>query len=108
VLGAAIGSLVTVVRRRKGEAGTQAGAAEDKAAATVPSAATPAAQAEDNGSPFLRVAAGVLAVLFAVFLPVMASQQKEPWGGIVLMAVLALLFGWYAIRGRKGFPGPSK
>jgi hypothetical protein len=59
---------------------------------------------EGNGSPVLRVAAGVLALLFAWLLPLMAAQGKLASADLVIMAAFALLFGWYAIRGRKGLP----
>ena len=59
------------------------------------------AQAVGSGSPILRVAAGVLALLFAGF---GAVGSNRTLGGWVFMEAFALLFGWYAVRGRKGLP----
>ena len=84
----------------------------EEAACVVPpqtsAAAQPApaeeAQAQGNGSPILRVAAGVLAVLVAVMTPFGAAKGMLDLAGLVLMEALALMFGWYAVRGRKGLP----
>jgi len=62
------------------------------------------AQAQANGSPTLRVAAGVLAVLVAVITPFGAAKGMLDLAGLVLMGAFALMFGWYAVRGRKGLP----
>lgn len=84
----------------------------EEAACVVPpqtsAAAQPApaeeAQAQGNGSPILRVAAGVLAVLVAVMTPFGAAKGMLDLAGLVLMEAFALMFGWYAVRGRKGLP----
>ncbi|MCX5677362.1 MAG: hypothetical protein NTX87_20450 [Planctomycetota bacterium] len=62
------------------------------------------AQAQGNGSPVLRVAAGVLAILIAVFLPLGTARGTRGLANLAFMGALALMFGWYAVRGRKGLP----
>lgn len=62
----------------------------------------PDAPAGENGSPILRVAAGVIALLFAGMLPLVIAQGV--WDGAVLTLVLPFVFGWYAVRGRNGLP----
>ena len=104
MLGMAIVSLVNLIRHRKrGEAVPDTVAGEKPDAAVHPAIA-PEAQAEGNGSPILRVAAGGLGLLFAGILPLMIAQGGGTWGGAVFMVALALMFGWYAVRGRKGLP----
>jgi len=61
-------------------------------------------QAKGNGSPILRVAAGVLALLLAGFPAFGAANGKLALGDLVFMQALALMFGWYAVRGREGLP----
>ena len=61
-------------------------------------------QAQGNGSPILRAAAGVMAILFAVISLLRAAKGKQDLTGLALMGALALMFGWYAVRGRKGLP----
>jgi hypothetical protein len=98
----AIVALANAVRGRtgtvdaRGDVTTVAGEHTD---ATPP---TPVAggRSEENGSPILRVLAGMLAVLFAA-VPILG---KWPPGDLLLMAILALMFGWYAAFGRKGLP----
>jgi len=62
------------------------------------------AQPQGNGSPILRVAAGVMAILFAVVPLLRAAKGAPDLTGLALMEALALMFGWYAVRGRKGLP----
>jgi hypothetical protein len=47
----------------------------------------------------------VVALLFVVGLPLMAQNSKRAPADLVLVGVLAIMFGWYAVRGRKGLPG---
>ncbi len=104
ILGIAIVSLVSFVRHRNRRGAVQDAAAGDKTDVAARAAIAPAAQAEGNGSPILRAVAGVLALLFAAMLPLMIAQGGMTWDGAVLMLALALVFGWYAVRGRKGLP----
>ena len=62
------------------------------------------AQAQGNGSPVLRAAAGGMAILFAVVPLLRAAKGAPDLAGLALMEALALMFGWYAVRGRKGLP----
>jgi len=77
---------------------------ERKTGAAVDPALASEVQAEGNGSPILRVGAGVVALLFAGILPLMAINGKLALGNLVLMGVFGIMFGWYAVRGRKGLP----
>jgi hypothetical protein len=84
---------------------------EEAAAVAPPQPSAPAqpapaeeAQAQGNGSPILRVAAGVMAILFAVIPLLRAAKGAPDLTGLALMGALALMFGWYAVRGRKGLP----
>jgi hypothetical protein len=52
----------------------------------------------------LSVAAGVVALLFGGTAFLVAVQGKGASGDLILVVVLASLFGWYAVRGRKGLP----
>jgi hypothetical protein len=61
-------------------------------------------QARDNGRPAFRVAAGAVALLFGGAALLVAVQGKGASGDLLLVVVLASLFGWYAVRGRKGLP----
>ena len=86
-------------------------AAEEAAAAITPemsARAQPApaeeAQPQGNGSPVLRVAAGVLAILIAVVSLLATTKGSRGLADLALMGALALMFGWYAVRGRKGLP----
>ena len=73
---------------------------------SAPAQAAPAEEThpQGNGSPVLRVAAGVLAILLAVFLPLGTARGTRGLAGLAFMGALALMFGWYAVRGRKGLP----
>jgi len=64
---------------------------------------TQASEAEDNGSAIARVAAGLLAVLFAAA-PFMATDGKLDLTMAVVMIVMACMFGWYAVCGKSGMP----
>lgn len=104
MLGMAIVCLVNLIRRRRRGQAIQEAVAGDKAGAAVYAAIVPEAQTERNGSPILRVAAGMLALLFAFagILPLMAAQGSLRGDGVVWMAILAFMFGWYAVCGRRG------
>ena len=104
ILGMAVVSLVNFVRHWKRRAAAEDAVAGDKTEMAAPAAISPATQVEANGSPILRVGAGVLALLFAGTLPLMIAQGGTRWDSAVLMLALALMFGWYAVRGRKGLP----
>jgi hypothetical protein len=79
-------------------------AGDRKTGAAVDPALASETQAEGNGSPILRVGTGVLALLFAGILLLMAINGRLSLGNLVLMAVLGIMFGWYAVRGRRGLP----
>jgi uncharacterized membrane protein YfcA len=104
LLGMALGSLVNFLRHRKKQEGVPDVVAGEEIEAAVQAASAPESQTERSCSPILRVAAGLLALMFAGILPLMIAQGKLTWDGGVLMAVLALLFGWYAARGNRGLP----
>jgi hypothetical protein len=100
ILGMGVASLVTYLRHRK----SRDGAVGEPTAAAAPAVVVPDGPAEPNGSPALRVAAGLFAVLLAVAWVLMMAQGNKSGDGGILMAALALLFGWYAARGNKGLP----
>ena len=104
VLGIAVASLVNFLRHRKKEEDDQKAQGATKTEAVVQPAAPPEGQAERNGNPILRVVAGLLALLFTAILVLIIAQGKLGWDGGVLMAAVAVLFGWYAVRGNKGLP----
>jgi len=107
LVGMAIVALVSLVRRRKTKADIQDHQTADAGAQTgaaVHPAPAPEAKAERNGSPILRVAAGVLALVFAGVLALMAIHGRLTLGNLVLMAALGFVCAWYAVRGRKGLP----
>jgi hypothetical protein len=103
----AVVALVGLVRRRRRKADIQdhpsADAGAQTGAAVLPAPA-PESKAEGSGSPILRVAAGVLALLFAGVPALMAIHGRLPLADLALMAALAFVFAWYAVRGRKGLP----
>jgi hypothetical protein len=103
----AVVALVGLVRRRKRKADIQdhptADAGAQTGAAVLPTPA-PEAKAEGSGSPILRVAAGVLALLFAGVPAFMAIHGRIGLADLAAMGVFAFMFGWYAVRGRKGLP----
>jgi len=101
--GMSIVALVSFVRRRKGKADIQDSQTADAGAQTgAPGHPAPAQEtkAEGDGSPILRVAAGVLALLLAGI----GAADSKTLGWLVFMEAFALMFGWYAVRGRKGLP----
>jgi hypothetical protein len=104
MLGMAVVSLVNFIRHRKRPEGDQDGVAGEKTGAAVQPALGPGGQRERNGNPFLRVVAGLLAMLFAGVLPLMIAQGRLSRDGGLFMAALAIMFGWYAVRGNKGLP----
>jgi hypothetical protein len=104
ILGMAVGSLVNFLLHRKKQDGVQTVVAGETTGAAVQAAPVPESQTERSGSPILRVAAALLALMFAGILPLMIAQGILTWDGGALMAVLAILFGWYAARGNKGLP----
>ena len=105
--GMAIVALASRLRRRKTTADIlnppagDVGAQTDTAALPAPA---PEAKAERNGSPTLRVAAGVLALVIAGVSALTAIQGRLNSANLVLMAALGLVCAWYAVRGRKGLP----
>jgi hypothetical protein len=102
LLGMAVVSLVDLVRRRRRQEDFRDPIPEGKEDMPAQSAAAPSGRAERNGSPGLRVAAGLLALLFAGALVMMLAQAKFSAAGGVPIAVLAIAFGWYAVCGNKG------
>jgi hypothetical protein len=104
ILGLAVVSLVNRIRHRNRQGGAGDRAAGEKTGAAVQNALAPGGQRERNGSPILRGAAGLLALMFAGALVLMIAQGNLRWDGGVLIAALVALLGWYAVRGNKGFP----
>jgi hypothetical protein len=107
MVGMAAVALVGLVRRQKRKADIQdhpTAVAGAQTGAAVPPAPEPEAKAEGSGSPILRVAAGVLALLFAGIPALEAIHGRLALGGLVFMEAFALAFAWYAVRGRKGLP----
>jgi hypothetical protein len=99
-------ALVGLARRRNREGqipGRQA-ATGAEAGGTLQPAPAQETQAEDNGRPVVRVAAGAVALLFGGTALLVAVQGRGAFGDLLLVVVLAFLFGWYAVRGRKGLP----
>ena len=109
-LGALVGmSLVALVglarrRNREGQIPGRPAAAGAEAGGAVKPTAAQGTQAGDNGRPAFRVAAGAVALLFGGTALLVAIQGKGASGDLLLVVVLASLFGWYAVRGRKGLP----
>ncbi len=62
------------------------------------------AEAQDSGSPILRVAAGGLSLLFAGVLALAIARGGIGRGVAAFMAAFGLMFGWYAVRGNRGLP----
>jgi hypothetical protein len=104
MLGMAVVSLANFLRHRKRQEGVQDGVTGKKIGAAVQSAPAPGGQRERNGNPILRVAAGLVALMFAGILPLTITQGKLNWDGGVFMALLAVVFGWYAAPGNEGLP----
>ena len=109
-LGALVGmSLVALVgvarrRNREGQIPGRPAAAGAEAGGTVEPSPAQGTQAGDNGRPAFRVAAGAVALLFGGTALLVAVQGKGASADLLLVVVLAFLFGWYAVRGRKGLP----
>jgi hypothetical protein len=109
-LGALAGmSLVALVglarrRNREGQIPGRPAPAGAEAGGTAEPAPAHETQAGDNGRPAFRVAAGVAALLFGGTAVLVAVQGKGAFSDLLLVVVLASLFGWYAVRGRKGLP----
>src|SRR5262249_40736457 len=104
LLGMAVVSLVGFLRDRNRQKGPPARLAGEATAAAVQATREPPSPREGKGNPILRVAAGLLALMFGGGLLLMTTQGNFRWDGGVLVAALAILFGWYAVRGNKGLP----
>jgi hypothetical protein len=59
--------------------------------------------AEESSRPILRVFAGLLALFFAG-VPIILLATGKPIGDLILVPALGLMFGWFAVRGKKGLP----
>jgi hypothetical protein len=103
ILGMAAVSLVNVARGRRRTEAAEAAIAGVNTEEALPAQVVPDAP-DGKGSPILRVAAGILALLFAGAACLVIAQGGSALAGAVLPLALAVLFGWYAARGRKGLP----
>jgi hypothetical protein len=104
VLGMAVVSLVSFIRHRQRQLRVHDGVAREEARAAMQSGLAPGGQTERNGNPILRVAAGLVALMFTAIVLLMLVQGQMGWEGCVLVVALAIMFGWYAARGNKGLP----
>jgi hypothetical protein len=101
VLGLAVVALANFVRSWK----KQKSAPRESPKATAQETLAPEGKKERNGNPLIRIAAGLFAFMFAGFLPLMIAQGALTWQVGTAIVALAVLFGWYAVRGNNGLPG---